>query len=169
MSTTTFIDSVTNLPLSPTTLKSSTSRASFPKFYSPAFPIFSLHPSISASDLTSAITQINQQACTELTFLPEQLAEAGLAAALPTLWQMHNRDPAGAVTWFLDDVEKGSADEPADPKWYPHGFIGVDNVEWRKKGVGIAFIYFDMQGQGTESERVDVKAFRVDAEKLGLR
>ncbi|OAK97001.1 hypothetical protein IQ06DRAFT_296226 [Phaeosphaeriaceae sp. SRC1lsM3a] len=117
MSTTTFIDSITNLPLLPTTLKPYTSRASFPEFYSSAFPIFCLHPSISASDLTSAITQINQQACTELTFLPEELAETGVAAALPTLWQLHDRDPSDAVTSFLDEFEEGSADEAADPTW----------------------------------------------------
>lgn len=173
MSTTTFVDQVNNLIISTASLQRFSSRNSFPEFYSSAFPIFSLSPSVSVNDLNLAIDQINAQACAEISFSRAELEEMGLAARLPTPWDLNCKEPEEVMRWYLESFDKSpnlendNEDRKRDPEFYPLGFIGIDSPYWQEKGIGAVLVYYDVIGHRTDDERITIKAFRVDPETIG--
>jgi hypothetical protein len=162
-----FIRAVNDRSVPLGSLQDFTTQNTFAEFYSSSFPVFAIGNQVSELDITKVIDTANEQACIELGFEDAELKEMGYAAAIPHPWRLSEEDPLDVVRWYQDAFDKiGSTGDVANPQWYPLGFLGITSPNWRVEGVVLTF-YNALSGQ-SGYQRVSVKAFRLDAEKIGL-
>jgi hypothetical protein len=142
-----------------------TSRRDFSEFYSSSFPVFSLGPDVSESDMRLLVDTANQQARVYLGFDDAELAEMGYVAAIPNLCQLHDKTPLEAVQWYHERFSKSGTGSAGDPQWYPIGFLGIVSPDWREDGV--ILVFYDALPENPDNENVAVRSYRLDPEKIG--
>jgi hypothetical protein len=69
------------------------------------------------------------------------------------------------VRWYHDAFDCDGNGENDEPQWYPLGFIGVSDSNWRERGV--VLVHLDAQQGQTREEEITVNAYRLHAGQIG--
>ncbi|PHH90545.1 hypothetical protein CDD83_3350 [Cordyceps sp. RAO-2017] len=156
-----FISAVRGQHVSAAPVQSFLDDNSFPDFTSSSLALFSLGPDVGRQVLAEVATELNKQACAELGFEPDEFEELGLAAQIhPDSWSLGDQSPERAVQWFIERFPKNETIYNDLPKWYPIGFIGVAEANWREAGV-VLVQYDAKEGEMT------VRAILLDPSNAG--
>lgn len=130
-----------------------------------AFSVFALSSQVTEAALQDAAQAFNDQAQVELGFSDEEFAEQGVAARVPSPWQLHDQSPMGAAQWFVEHFDKRGEGTAREPQWFPYSFIGIASRDWRDKGVVVVF--FKDHAELAEGEALPIVAFVASPEKIG--
>lgn len=155
-----FISAVQGLQVSAAPVQSFLDDNTFPDFASSSLALFGLGPEITHQVLEEVATELNKQACTSLGFEPDEFEEMGLAVMTPDTWSLGDQSPKQSIEWFLEHFPKDEKTYNNLPKWYPVGFIGIAEANWRDAGA--VLVQYDVN-----KDDMTVKAMLLDPSKGG--